>query len=152
MSRKRSPVGLSESERLVRRFMDALQSPYVATKLQELITSDFHWHTARGEDVWPRIPGFFDLLWNRTTDGVSFTVHGVVAAADRVAVEAESYVPFDNGTVYNNLYHFLFVLRDGRIEAVREHCDTAHAAQVLGPLLQQHGAGGGPSPFNPEQQ
>lgn len=64
--------------------------------------------------------------------GLRFTVKGVTAEGDRVAVEAESYGETTGGKVYNNLYHFLFEIRGGRIEAVREYFDTMHAQEVFG--------------------
>jgi ketosteroid isomerase-like protein len=36
-----------------------------------------------------------------------------------------------NGKTYQNLYHFLFVVRDGKIQSVKEYLDTMHAADVL---------------------
>lgn len=63
--------------------------------------------------------------------GLRITPKGVTAEGDRVAVEAESYGELANGKVYNNLYHFLIEVRDGKIQAVREYLDTMHANEVL---------------------
>jgi ketosteroid isomerase-like protein len=35
------------------------------------------------------------------------------------------------GSSYNNLYHFPFEMRDGKIQAVRESLDTMHAKEGL---------------------
>jgi hypothetical protein len=56
---------------------------------------------------------------------------GVTAEGDRVAVEAESHAKMRNGKVYQNKYHFLLEIRDGKIQAVKEYLDTTHAEQVL---------------------
>lgn len=53
------------------------------------------------------------------------------AEGDRVALEAESFVDTRNGRKYNNLYHFLFRVRDGKVASVREYLDTMHANAVL---------------------
>jgi len=50
---------------------------------------------------------------------------------ERVAVETESYSELNNGRVYNNLYHFAFVLRDGKIASVREYLDTEHTRAIF---------------------
>ena len=63
--------------------------------------------------------------------GLRVTPRGLTAEGDRVAVEAESYGETATGKVYNNLYHFLFEVRDGKIQAVREYLDTMHAKEVL---------------------
>lgn len=65
------------------------------------------------------------------TGALPITPSSMVAEGNRVAVEAESYAEMLNGAVYNNLYHFLFTLRDGRITSVKEYMDTLHAKQVF---------------------
>ena len=66
--------------------------------------------------------------------GINFTVHALTADGDRVAAEVESYAPLVNGKVYNNHYHMLFEIHDGRIAIVKEYADTAHARDVFGDL------------------
>jgi ketosteroid isomerase-like protein len=56
---------------------------------------------------------------------------GVTADGERVAVEADSYAKLKNGRTYQNQYHFLFIVRDGKIQDVKEYMDTMHANQVL---------------------
>jgi hypothetical protein len=56
----------------------------------------------------------------------------MTAEGDRVAVEAESKARLANGTLYHNRYHFLFVVRDGRIQVVKEYLDTLHVMNALG--------------------
>jgi ketosteroid isomerase-like protein len=63
--------------------------------------------------------------------GLRVTPKGLTAEGDRVAAEAESYGETATGKIYNNLYHFLFEVRDGQIQAVREYFDTMHAKEVL---------------------
>lgn len=63
--------------------------------------------------------------------GLRLTPKALTAEGDRVAVEAESYGEHANGKVYNNLYHFLLEVREGKIQAVREYLDTIHAKDVL---------------------
>ncbi len=68
-------------------------------------------------------------------NGLKMTIKGMTAEGDRVAVEAESYGETTAGTVYNNEYHWLFEIRDGKIQAAREYMCTAHAVEVFGPLM-----------------
>ena len=63
--------------------------------------------------------------------GLRVTLKGLTAEGERVAVEAESYGETATGKIYNNLYHFLFEVRGGKIQAVREYLDTMHAKAVL---------------------
>jgi ketosteroid isomerase-like protein len=58
------------------------------------------------------------------------TITGTTAQGDRVAVEAESASELQDGRRYRNLYHHLFVLRDGLIAEIREYMDTQLAGEV----------------------
>jgi ketosteroid isomerase-like protein len=64
--------------------------------------------------------------------GLEITTGAITAEGDRVAIEAESKATLVNGRLYHNRYHFLFVLRDGSIVAVKEYLDTLHAKEALG--------------------
>jgi uncharacterized protein len=55
----------------------------------------------------------------------SFEILGMTAEGDRVAVEAESRFHTVSGRLYNNQYHFLFVIRNGKIVRFNEYLDTA---------------------------
>lgn len=64
-------------------------------------------------------------------DAIRITPTGMTAEDGRVAVEAESLAHLHNGRTYNNHYHFLFTVRDGRIAGVKEYLDTMHAQAVV---------------------
>ena len=55
----------------------------------------------------------------------------VCPPVDRVAVEAECLGEHVSGKTYAQRYHFLFVIRDGKIHEMREYFDTMHANDVL---------------------
>lgn len=63
----------------------------------------------------------------RSFQAFQFTIHDMTAEENRVAVTAESRGLHRSGLEYNNHYHFLFFLRDGLIERVKEYFDTEHA-------------------------
>jgi ketosteroid isomerase-like protein/quinol monooxygenase YgiN len=62
-----------------------------------------------------------DLYVDRRLEIVpkAWTVQG-----ERVAVEAQGFSELTNGRRHDNTYHFLFVVRDGKIAEVREYNDT----------------------------
>ncbi|MGH7878775.1 MAG: nuclear transport factor 2 family protein [Candidatus Binataceae bacterium] len=70
-------------------------------------------------------------LGTKIDGGLRVTPLGVTAEGDRVAVEAESYAKMKNGKTYQNKYHFLFQVRDGKVHQVKEYIDTMHANDVL---------------------
>ena len=63
--------------------------------------------------------------------GMSLTPTGWTVQGNRVALEMESYGEMTNGRVYNNLYHFLIMLSDGKITTIREYMDTDQVKRVF---------------------
>ena len=62
----------------------------------------------------------------------SYEILGMTVEGDRVAVEAESCFHTVRGALYNNRYHFLFVVRDGKIVRCNEYLDTALMLEHFG--------------------
>lgn len=86
------------------------------------------------------ISGLYEKVeFARLLEGISAAMHGPITIrpiaftvqGSRVAVEAESDAMTRTGRAYRNQYHFLFIVRDGRIQAVKEYLDTEHARAVL---------------------
>jgi uncharacterized protein len=128
-------MGTEDSKRIVLGFFENLNAGNAAAALDALGDSATWW-----------IQGNFPLSGTKTKaqfvellgelgaaiDGaLSLRVKGVTAEGDRVAVEAESFAKMKNGKTYQNRYHFLCEVRDGKILAVREYLDTMHANEVL---------------------
>lgn len=63
--------------------------------------------------------------------GLRFSVDAMTAEGERVAVEARSHGQHVSGRPYSNRYHFLFVLRDGRVTLLREYMDTERVTDIL---------------------
>ena len=62
---------------------------------------------------------------------IKLTPKAFTAENDRVAVETTSYAKLKNGRVYANEYHFLFEVKNGKIERVVEYLDTVHTHDVF---------------------
>jgi len=62
-------------------------------------------------------------------------VTGVTAEGDRVAIEGTGRGRLRNDRDYDNTYHFLMTVRDGRVESVREYMDSQHVAEVFSGLV-----------------
>jgi ketosteroid isomerase-like protein len=63
--------------------------------------------------------------------GITFEVHALTAEGDRVAAEVETHAVINGGRPYNNHYHMLFEIRDGRIAVIKEYTDTAYARDAF---------------------
>ncbi len=100
---------------------------------ESMITDDFEWWArAQGKmtakqmkkivaDMAPVMPRCPDM-----------TVVGVAGEGDRVAVELTGKCQLTTGKRYDNTYHFLILLRDGKVKTVKEFCDTQLASEVFG--------------------
>ncbi len=70
-------------------------------------------------------------LYARFDDRPQFTVHAITAEGERAAVELEVRARTRDGRDYHQHYHFLLIVRDGRIQLAREYLDTLHVYEVL---------------------
>jgi ketosteroid isomerase-like protein len=95
----------------------------------------FVWWAAGAGEIQDQLAAIGGLLAKNMKGPMKMTVHGITAEGERVAVEAESYGELNSGAIYNNKYHFLFIVRDGKITTVKEYNDTKHAGDVLGFLF-----------------
>jgi hypothetical protein len=62
-------------------------------------------------------------------------VTGVTAEGERVAIEARGRGRLRNDRDYDNSYHFLVTVRDGRVSSVREYMDSQHVTDVFAGLV-----------------
>jgi uncharacterized protein len=65
--------------------------------------------------------------------GIQLKVRGLTAEGDRVAMEAWGSGTAVTGAQYNNVYHLLFVIRDGKVKEAREYLCTKLVDQLLAP-------------------
>lgn len=56
---------------------------------------------------------------------------GITAEGNRVAVEAVASMELSNGKLYEQRYHYVYEIRDGRVVAAREYLDTLTAANAF---------------------
>ena len=105
----------------------------------DMMSADATWWIGGKPDLFPicglktkaEIGELLNSLVPTTRDGLAITPKGMVAEGNFVACEAESLGVLGNGRTYNNQYHFLIEIRDGKIAAVKEYLDTMHTADVL---------------------
>ena len=70
------------------------------------------------------IAGLFQRMTSQLDGPMRMTVKGLVAEGDKVAAEVEGHGTLRDGRPYDQEYHFVMTLRDGKISAVREYLDT----------------------------
>lgn len=64
-------------------------------------------------------------------DRLNMTTSDWTIENNRVAVEVESLADLKNGKRYNNLYHYLFIISDNKIETIKEYADTDQVRRVF---------------------
>jgi len=115
-------------------------------RLAEIFTEDFQWvvparsptldelKTPRNKEVTlTRMKAYFDSM----AAPIEFEPFGWTVDGDRLAVEFEGRINWDNGKEYNNLYHFLFEMRDGKIRRMTEYCDLLYAWETSPVIAKQ---------------
>lgn len=104
------------------------------------ITDDVEWWVsglpAPGLITKQKFRQMIALVCTSADDAMKLVPTGWTIEGDRVAVEAYSVMRLKNGKTYNNHYHFLFELRDGKIAKFHEHSDTAHVRDVFASVLE----------------
>jgi ketosteroid isomerase-like protein len=128
-----------DNERLIETFMQLLSDGQV-DRAFELLSNDLEWKvvaTSRPAVLTKgQLKAAVTAMISVFIDG-SFRMSpvGMVASGTKVAVESESYAKIKGGKIYNNKYHSLFFVQDGKITQVREYADTAHVIDVLIPAI-----------------
>ncbi|WP_026909989.1 nuclear transport factor 2 family protein [Patulibacter minatonensis] len=126
---------LEANKQTIRDFLEVLSTGDVAGAM-EFVADDGTWWVAGTTPLsGTHTKAAFTALLGGVGDAfripLGITPKAFTAEGDRVAVEAEFYTERNDGVVYNNQYHFLFEVHDGKIRRAKEFLDTMHAADVL---------------------
>jgi uncharacterized protein len=128
-------MGVEDNKKVVLGLLEAMSAGNLNAVSNALADSATWWVAGNfplsGTMTKAKFCELFGNVGSATEGGLRLTPKGVTAEGDRVALEVESYAKLKNGRVYNNQYHFLFVVRDGKIQQVKEYLDTMHANQIL---------------------
>lgn len=108
-------------------------------QLKTMITDDFSWWiigkpeylATAGEHDKEYFLGFFKGA-ELFPEGTDFKATSLISEGNSVAVEAEFKARTAMGTDYENYYHFLFVIENGKIKRMKEYMDTYHAKVTFG--------------------
>lgn len=116
-----------KNRKAVRELFAAINAQDIG-KAEALLADDLSWWVigrakVSGEKDKRMVRLLFKMIF-RGFKEFRFTLHDFTVEEDRVAVTAESHGDHSSGKQYNNHYHFLFFLKDGRIRRVKEYFDT----------------------------
>ncbi|HEY2775195.1 MAG TPA: nuclear transport factor 2 family protein [Candidatus Binatia bacterium] len=129
----------NDNKQVVRRYFAAVDAGDMQTITSLLDESASFWVPPslpdgvvfRGRDnvlkLFTQSVGLYD-----TSAGLTVQIHTLTADEDRVAAELQIRGrAAAGGEDYENWYHFLFRIRDGRIIEIREHLDSLYAYRKL---------------------
>src|SRR3954452_6487800 len=117
-------------------------------QLAAMLTSDFHLWVAgdlvnsgsfHGPEAEAHLRGTGGGSSGLFKSTVRLDIGEVTAEADRVCVEAATYGELSAGGVYENMLHFLFRVRDGKVAEMKEYMDTKHAADTIPGIATPNG-------------
>jgi ketosteroid isomerase-like protein len=125
----------AENKQTVARFLELFSSGAVAETMA-MMSEDATWWVAgtmpiSGTYTKPQFEKLLGGVVEACKGPIRIAPRAWTAEGERVAVEAESFADTRNGRHYNNLYHFLFTVRDGKIASVKEYLDTMHTNAIF---------------------
>lgn len=124
---------------VVRKFLDSLAAgdleglkSTLTEDVQAICTGSSLMSGTRG---YAEICGAAGMFGQITKSGLKFKILHLTAEEDRVAAEVEGTAMLVNDVAYNNQYHFLFFIRDGKIFRIKEYLDTLLLEKALVPFM-----------------
>lgn len=122
---------LEANKALVRRYFETIASDGFGKAL-ELVAEDAGWWYPRADAGLGKkdMIAAMDSAGDVTVGNMGSEIVSMTAEDDRVAAEINGSSLRKSGARYDNVYHFLFRVRDGKIVEIREHNDTLYASQV----------------------
>lgn len=117
-------MSTSENKALILKYMELVAAGDIDAAL-DLATDDAtFWHPMSGTQGKQALREQFKQL-GTLMRSFSSEIITTTAEADRVSVEVEAQAETTSGRNYRNQYHFMFVVRDGKIRESREYVDSA---------------------------
>ncbi len=131
-------MGIEENKAVVRSWFEAVNRGDEAAILATT-NEDFLFVTMARQPEWllyewdrvqfSKVPSTMSTVLKSP---IQLKIVDMTAEGDRVAVEAETDSEMLNGRRYNNAYHFVFKLRDGKFTEVREYSCSYLAQSCFG--------------------
>ncbi len=132
-------MSIEDNKQTVREYLAHFKNAAI-TDLLDAMSQDATWWILGKPHLFPGaghksradMERIWGSLFGRMKDGLEMTVIGMVAEGDKVAAEIRSHADLTDGRVYENQYHMLFTVRQGKIVEVKEYADTLLIATMFG--------------------
>jgi uncharacterized protein len=132
---------LSSNKALVRDYLNALGSQDT-DRIAPFLHPDYVAHIrsiAMRPDTFdgPEFMGFIKGLGNILATPMRLEFVEMTEEDNRVSTIARGFATTVDGDAYNNQYHFLNYIEDGKVIKHLEYMDSFLGAKVLGPIMQR---------------
>lgn len=77
------------------------------------------------------IKGLMESVRELVDGPLNMSLKAWTIEGNRIAVEVESSAILNNSRTYNNLYHYLIVINNGKIKMIKEYADTDQVRRVF---------------------
>lgn len=121
-------------EQLVREYMECVSTQGFKAAVRKYVSPDVIWWVASTGEIQEKLDMIGDMFEHTLENNLGFrmTICEMISENNRVAAQVQGYGKLKNGAIYDNLYHFLFEIRDRKIVRVQEYMDTKHVDQIYG--------------------
>lgn len=131
-------MSADQNKRIVRRFYEASNRGDMETCFN-LIADDIQWTNIGSTPLSGTFQGKAELqekllgpLFGRLRQGISTTVHRLIAENDFVVAQTSGAAETQDGRAYCNSYCWIIRIRDGKFAEVTEYMDTELITSVFG--------------------
>ncbi len=107
-----------------------------ADRMADLLCEDLVWQTMRKKN--PTVLNKAGIIAALKKEAAlmkegryRFWIKSMTVEDNRVAAEAEGHGTLPDGSYYQQIYHMLFVLRDGKVAEAREYYDAVHCDEAI---------------------
>lgn len=131
-------MSVADNKKIVEKYFE-LMNEANPEKMLEYLSDDFLFESMLQK------PKAFNFTWGKQdfatasglmseqmTKPLKIWIVSMMGEDEKVSVEAQSYGEMKSGKLYENVYHFLFKLRDGKIYNVREYSCSYTAQDCFG--------------------
>lgn len=123
-------MGINENKRVVLE-LARLTSAGKYSETAALMADEVeHWMQGFGMVTKQQVGQIVTRFLSHFKGPLQLDVVGLTAEGDRVAAEIRSRAELLDGQIYENTYHILYRIREGKIFAVREYLDSKYVAEI----------------------
>lgn len=130
---------LADNKEIARQFLEALGNCDLKGALShvssEMVIDTKGTSIVSGRREYNEVVQLLTGISQALAEPLRWTWLNITAEDDRVAIECTSETVLKGNVPYGNQYHFLFMLRDGKIVELREYMCTKKIDEVLVPAM-----------------